>query len=269
MIRKKSDSTLVVFSTRAYQLFLNAYPTKFQQEYGSHMVQVFRDCCLRMFNQSWTYGILKLWAITFIDLISSALAEHLQKENEMTKLKFIKLSGWAFIVGSFAFMTILSGSIAGSVIGSNLIAIGMLGLRARYSESVGSFGKNFLLVGVVGMVLAYAAVPIFREVEILYLLPFDGPAVLFTGLTVFGLVALGRKPLPQANWLPLIAGIWYPAIYFSIFVYILLNNGAWPESDFPYIPIQIMVSVQFIALCVLGAILVLQTDVAEETPATA
>jgi hypothetical protein len=186
--------------------------------------------------------------------------EHQQKETDMTKSMFIKLSGWAFIVGSFAFMSILSGSIAGSVIGSILIAIGMLGLRARYGESVGSFGRNFLLVGVVGMVLANVAIPILGVDGFSGLLPFAGPAVLLIGLTVFGLVALGRKPLPQANWLPLIAGIWYPVIYFPIFLYILLNNGVWPESDIPYIPIQIMVSVQFIALCVLGAILVLQTD---------
>ncbi len=267
MISKPVENPIIAISAKVYQVLLVTYPAKFQQEYGPHMVQVFRDCCLRMFHQSGTNGILKLWAITFIDLISSALAEHLQKENEMSKSMFIKLSGWAFIVGSFAFMTILSGSIAGSVIGSILIAIGMLGLRARYGESVGSFGRNFLLVGVVGMVLAYAAIPIFREVEILYLLPFAGPAVLLIGLTMFGLATLVKKPLSRANWLPLVAGIWYPAIYFPIFVTILLNNGAWPESVIPYIPIQIMVSVQFIALCILGVIL--QGDVPEGVAATA
>ena len=126
----------------------------------------------------------------------------------MSKSQFIKLSGWAFIVGSFAFVTILSGSIAGSIISSILLAVGMLGLRAFYGEIVGGIGKNILLVSVVGMVLANVAIPIVGSAEFGGLLPFAGPAVLLTGLTVFGLVALCRKPLPRANWLPLVAGIW-------------------------------------------------------------
>ena len=84
----------------------------------------------------------------------------------MTKSKFIKLSGWAFIVGSFAFVTILSGSIAGSIISSILLAIGMLGLRALYGEKVGGIGKNILLVSIVGMVLANVAIPILGAAEL-------------------------------------------------------------------------------------------------------
>jgi len=187
----------------------------------------------------------------------------------MTNSKFIKLSGWAFILGSFAFITILIGSIAGSMISSILLAVGMLGLRARYGEKVGYLGKNILLVSVVGMVLANVAIPILGVAEFGELLPFAGPAVLLTGLTGFGLVALIRKPLPRANWLPLVAGIGYPAIYFSIFIHIFINSGAWPESALLYILIQSILLVQFVALCVFGAILVLQTDVPEETLAIA
>ena len=225
------------------------------------MLQVFRDCCLRAFRQNGNIGMLKLWALTLFDLVRSLFEEHLQKETFMTKSKFIKLSGWTLTVGSFAFVSILGGSIAGSAIGSILIAIGMLGLRVRYGEITGSLGKNVLLAGIAGMALAYIAVPVFRDAEISFILPFAGPAVLLTGLTLFGLVALRRKPLPRWNGLPFLAGIWYPAIYFPIFVHILMSNGAWSENDFPWALIQIMVSIQFLALCILGAIL--QTDITE------
>jgi hypothetical protein len=191
----------------------------------------------------------------------------------MSKSKFVKLSGWALTAGAFAFLTVLGGSVAGSVIGSILIAIGMLGLRARYGENVGSLGRNMLLAGVVGMVLAYASVPVLRNVDVfhlrlswdttpVYLLPFAGPAVLLTGLAVFGLVALNKKPLPQVNWLPLLAGIGYPAIYFSIFFYIVLNNGAWPENDNLFYIVQFGLMTQFLALCILG--LILQADASQE-----
>jgi hypothetical protein len=192
----------------------------------------------------------------------------------MSKSRFVKLSGWALIVGAFVFLlSFLSGSAPGFLVTSILMAIGMLGLRARYGNSVGSRAESALLAGVVGMVLAHAAVPILRGVEVLhllmwdvesvYLLPFAGPAVLLTGLTVFGLAAVRRKPLPHANWLPLFAGLWYPIIYFSIFFYILMNNGVWPEWDnFPYTTFTMMMLVQFLTLTVLGAIL--QDNVTEE-----
>lgn len=262
MMQGSTNITPVAFSVRVYQLLLNAYPTKFQKEYGSHMTQVFQDSCLRAVHQSGGNGLAVLWALTLLDFIRSVFEQNLQKETDMSKSTFIKMSGWAFIVGSFGFITILSGSFEGSMIGSILIAVGMLGLRARYGEIVGSFGRNVLLAGVAGMAIAYVAVPVFREVEVLYLLPFTGLAVLLTGLAVFGLVALSRKPLPHVNWLPLFAGIWYPAIFFPIFFYTVVNNGAWPENDLPWVPIQTMLSLQFLALSILG--LILQSDAPEE-----
>lgn len=213
-----------------------------------------------------------LWALTRLDFVRRMFEQHLRKETDMSKSKFIKLSGWAFTIGSFAFLSIVGGSVAGAVVSSILIAIGMLGLRARYGENVGSLGRNSLLIGVVSMALVYAFVPVLRDVEIfqlrlpwdsipVYLLPFAGPAVLLAGLTVFGLVALNRKPLPHVNWLPLLAGIGYPVIYLASFFYIFMNNGVWPE-DGPFVSIvQFGLIVQFVALYILG--LVLQEGVTE------
>lgn len=262
MMRKQAGIDLISSSVKFYRALLFTYPPEFQQEYGSHMVQVFRDCCLRTFHQSGNYGILKLWAITFIDLLSSALAEHLQKEHEMTKSMFVKLSGWAFVVGSFVFISILNGSLVSVVISSILLAIGMLGLRARYGGIVGSFGRNILLVGVAGTVLASIAVPIFRDNESLFLLPYAGPAVLLTSLTIFGLVALARKPLPHVNWLPFLAGIWFPALYFSMLFITVMNNGALPNGDIYWTIASTIMPLQFLALCILGVIL--QGDTLEE-----
>lgn len=262
MNSRSADTNKIELSIRMYQFLLHAYPARFRQEYGSHMAQVFQDCCLRAVRQSGRRGLLMLWALTLLDFIRSVFEQHLQKETDMSKSMFIKLSGWAFTIGSFAFMSILGGSVVGAVISSILIAIGMLGLRARYGESVGSLGRNVLLIGVAGMVIAYIAVPVFREVEVLYLLPFAGPAVLLTGLAAFGLVALNRKPLHHVNWLPLLAGIGYPVIYFSMFIYLSMNNGVWPEDDNFFSIVQIGLMVQFVALCILG--LILQDGVTDE-----
>ena len=185
----------------------------------------------------------------------------------MTSSKFIKLSGWAFVVGSFAFISILNGSIPGSVISSILLAIGMLGLRARYGEAVGSLGTNILLISIVAMVAAYVVSPIFQNNESLYLLRYLGLGILLTGLSLFGLVALVRKPLPHVNWLPLFAGIGFPAIYFPIFFFAVLHNGDSPPwIDNYWSIISAIALLQFLGLCILG--MILQSDAPEETQVT-
>ena len=143
----------------------------------------------------------------------------------MSKPELIKLSGWAFVAGSLAFITILSGSdplaIPGSEISAILLAVGLLGLRACYGEHVGSFGRNILLLGASGPILLVIVISmglsgILTETQItkgLWVLLFGGPAISLLGLTLFGLVALRSKPMPRLNWLPFFAGIWYPVAY--------------------------------------------------------
>ena len=198
----------------------------------------------------------------------------------MSKSELLKFSGWAFILGGFSFATILSGSdpiaLAGSVISSILLAVGILGLRARYGEYMGSFGRNILLIGVIGMVLLYMvvgylflmyfgvlpAIPI-ELPESLWILLFGGPAVLLLVLTLFGLSALQSKPIPRLNWLPVFAGIWYPVFYFFLAGYLFAHNGVYPGQY--QIAFNIIHLIQFLALCVFGASLV--TDAPQEMAA--
>ena len=196
----------------------------------------------------------------------------------MSKSQFIKLSGWAFILGSFGFMTFLVGSdpiaTAGSVISSILLAVGMLGLRARYGERTGSFGRNILLLGVIGPILLYIAIAsmafMYRsgnltvaqfEAKGLWILIFGGPAVALLGLTLFGLAALRSKPMARLNGLPVFAGIWYPVVYFFLAGYLFTHTGEYPGQY--QTAIEMMFLIQFLALCVLGSILV--TDTPRET----
>jgi hypothetical protein len=270
---KSTDLPIVAFSVWVYQVLLLAYPTKFQQEYGPHMLQVFRDCCLRAIRQSGANGMVRLWAITLLDFLRSVFEQHMQKETDMSKSKLIKLGGWAFILGSFAFITILSGSnsftFAGSVISSILLAAGMLGLRARYGENAGGFGRNILLIGVIGMVLMYMVFTLmylgiqvlsviqFQAPEALWILLYGGPAVVLLGLTLFGLAALRSKPMARLNWLPVFAGIWYPVFYFFLAGYLFTNHGKYPGQY--QTAFEMMWLLQFIALFVLGLILVADT----------
>jgi hypothetical protein len=189
----------------------------------------------------------------------------------MSKSEFIKSSGWAFIVGALAFITILSNSVPGSVISTLLLAAGMLGLRAGYGETVSRFSRNILLLGVIGpillgIVIAFLAL-MYRsgnltdaEVEAkgLWVLIFGGPAISLPGLTLFGLAALSSKPMARFNWLPVFAGIWYPVFYFFLAGYLITHNGVYPGQD--QMAFNIMYLMRFVALCMLGSILVSDTS---------
>jgi len=292
MIRKQSDIALISSSVRVYQVLLVAYPTKFQQEYGLHMVQVFRDCCLRAFQQSGTFGILKLWVITLIDLLSSALAEHLQKEALMKKEmkpEDIYLAGWGLILGGVALTICMSLALLGGSLFSELpeivlpilclplFVIGLLAIRSRYRKAVGTFGKNILLAGailgpltsVIGLVLTGMARASWTpQAELGWALIVGGPAVLLACLTLFGIAILYKRPLPGWNTLPFLAGLWYPSFFIAWFV-AFLNTGEPSNSvaEIPHVILVIIFALQGIAIVALGY--VLKSDVPEEMAVSA
>jgi hypothetical protein len=283
MISKSLDNPNVTVSVRVYQVLLVAYPTKFRQEYGPHMLQVFRDCCLRAFRQSGTNGMLKLWALTLFDFLSSLIEEHLQKETFMTRSKFIRLSGWSLMLGAVTLFLFILGQFLANIVYNPyrpikplsefgiqlsvwvtpiLLGVGLLGLRTRYGDKVGSFGNNILLLGAIAGPLINSTGNTFREIgDWGWILPFTGNAVLLACLSIFGISALSAKPLPRWNSLPILAGIWYPVII--VLVYTFEAVGLSYNGNLAYLAIPL----QCVLLVVLGYML--QADVPEETPAIA
>ncbi|NJC98228.1 MAG: hypothetical protein C3F07_17295 [Anaerolineales bacterium] len=146
----------------------------------------------------------------------------------MNNPMFIRLSGWLMILGAIAF---LPGAIAmlfweSQTLGWSpsvmqlaafavfwapvLLAVGMLGLRARYK-----IGSGVLLFGsVVGGLLVIVGTmvqfltPDYSVSETYYGVWMGGVLVLNLCLSIFGVMALLEKPLPRWNWLPLAAGAW-------------------------------------------------------------
>jgi hypothetical protein len=84
-----------------------------------------------------------------------------------------------------------------------------------------------------------------------------GPAITLLGLTLFGLTALSSKPMARFNWLPVFAGIWYPAVYSFLFVYLISHNGVLPDQYWS--AVKFTFAIQFFALCLLGFILVIDS----------
>ncbi|MBL8051293.1 MAG: hypothetical protein JNM46_08730 [Anaerolineales bacterium] len=249
---------IIKFSLQMYKLFLRAYPVKFREKYGTHMTQVFRDCCLQTFNERNIKGIVVLWMATFLDFFQSVISEHLQKEIQMKvemNIEDIRSAGLALMLGgvgfSFIFLNLLLNIqslwflnlFLMALFCIPLIAAGLAGLSKRYGEKVGGFGKNVLLFGaVLGPIVAILGPiivmvwngtgPMSDEAEnviegliasMAFLL---GPGTLFVSLTLFGIVAIYKKPLPRWNFIPMIAGGLSPFFFFVIPQIILALNEA-------------------------------------------
>jgi len=207
----------------------------------------------------------------------------------MTKSGFIRISGWALMVGALAFsLSIivvllentsyqlfdgLSNFIKDSLVfgifwSPVLLATGMLGLRTRYAEEIGDSGKSVLLLGALGGLLVIVGnVGQAYDPDPYWGVFITGTTLIFIGLLIFGVQALVQKPLPRMNWLPLVAGMWFPLIslpgIFGIHFPMLGQTASLIFSWFSIIGILITT----IALTLLGY--ALQADVPEEMPAIA
>jgi hypothetical protein len=190
--------------------------------------------------------------------------EHLRKEIDMSKPELIKRSGRLIIASAFAFITLLIGwdpiAIPGSLVSAILMAGAMSSLREGYGERIGRLGRNMLMLGISGPVLwvigiVFMALMGVEAVEKgLWVLLFVGPAGSLFGLTLFGLTALVSKPMPRLNWLALLAGIWYPVTYVLFSIYDISHKGVFPDQYLP--ALVLMVVIQFLALCILGFVLI-------------
>ncbi len=197
----------------------------------------------------------------------------------MNKADFIRLSGWAFIIGAFCFYMFfplyylnapgvnVGRLVAGWGISYDLsfyaspfvLAIGMFGLWTRYGEIVGRLGKAVLLISPVGILISQYGLTQASIYEQDAFVGSAGPLVLMTCLTVFGVLTLITKPLPRWNGLPIIAGIGYPAF----FLFSPLTGVTGEPSLSQFALLVLVLTIQLVAMVMLGYIL--QADVTEGT----
>lgn len=246
----------LILSTRLYQALLAIYPSEFRRAYGSPMLQVFRDCGQRALHEGGTAGLLALCGRTMLDTVQTALEEHAQRGVDMSREKFIKLSGWGMILAAVALLSsflpeadqIMNGIYHTFGVPATsarydlyqrlstglrslpfpvailLITIGLLGLRARYGKQTGITARTALEAGVLGGVVSLvSSVWMGRQITNISM------AFMFAGLFVFGLVALRVKPMARGNGLPVLAGFWWPLLVIQAYVFPQVTRVLIPE----------------------------------------
>jgi hypothetical protein len=199
--------------------------------------------------------MLALWSLTLLDWLKSVVEQHLLKGVHMSKARFIRISGWALILGAAALFLGAAAAAATSDASSQydfryrptdpifqtvqlilfpsavlLITLGIAGLYARYSAETGRLGRLGLILGVLGGVATFAAMLslFILSLEPLWIVMMYSLAAMFGGLVLFGLDALRTRALPRGNYLPLLAGFSFPAFVITSQLYEAATGG-WLE----------------------------------------
>jgi hypothetical protein len=289
MLENAREPRAVIVSVRIYQRLAAAYPADFHRDYGAQMAQLFRDCCRRAYLDGGIPALLALWARTALDYLKTMIVEYARGGVYMTREKFIKLSGWALILGGVALtlgwlpsilpeygrFSLLSARIDLYLntievplffMGTGLLSIGFIGLLLRYGQDVGSFGRFSLGLGALsGFVSSVGAVGSgIYESEHWWPVWFLGIVVQFLGLALFGIVNLRRPTLPRWNGLPLLAGAWIPLyVLVGLGIERITNQGFEPSA-------ALSLSILLLTLAgVTGLGYLMQTDSAGLTAANA
>jgi hypothetical protein len=267
----KSDPRSISLSKNLYHLLLAVYPTAFRQEYGSLMVQVFTDRAREMVRRNGAQGLLSWWVRTLFDMLATAIEQHSQKGVDMSKEKFIKLSGWSMALGS---LLIGLGLLASSrpeyleydiysqpvdrylnvldlplfIIGMLLVCLGLAGMIVRYGQAAGGAGRAFLVLAILsGMVSSAGGLGLgIVDSDPWWSMFFLGATAVFLCLALFGVVCLQRPVLQRWKALPLVTMIGLP-------LSVVLAMGMTPEL--PGAVFTVMMVVSLVGLAGLGYLL--------------
>lgn len=242
MHKMRQDPRLVTLSVGIYRRLVTIYPRPFRNEYARHMVQVFRDRSLATHLTQGATALPPLWAETLFDLVKTATEEHLQRGTTMTRGAFVRLSGWAMMVGvvltvltfaglgdetkvrvmlyellgapttASAYNQIQSISSAATLImglaGVGFLTIGLLGLQLRYGRQTGQLGELCLWISIgSGAVATFMIAAGTLGIELPWSLFSLSMVAMLLFLGLYGLIALRVKPMPHGNLLPLLAGL--------------------------------------------------------------
>ena len=90
MMPRSGIERTIELSAGVYGALLMLYPKEYREEYGPHMVQVFRDSCRHEVGRDGVLGLVALLTRTVLDLLSTAVAERnkapeVHREVEMKK----------------------------------------------------------------------------------------------------------------------------------------------------------------------------------------
>ena len=105
-----ADQAVFSGSQKIYAVLLRAYPRRHRAEYGSAMMQLFRDQCRDAWAEAGGWGMAKLWLRVLPDVVSTSITERLAaiKERKIMNDKITNLNQARSTSATAIFITIFT-----------------------------------------------------------------------------------------------------------------------------------------------------------------
>lgn len=185
---QSAEQGAIDFSVRVYRYLLLLCPAAFRQRYGALMVQAFRDTCRDASRRRGLAGVLFVWPDALRDVLSTALAEHVEGGIRMTRTAWIRVGSIAAVLGgivqvvlalltasasSFLVITMPAATSNGPLptaqrviylagpIAWLLLLLALIALHLRAGSRTGPAGWIGITCALIGVVLAFGANALF------------------------------------------------------------------------------------------------------------
>jgi len=256
-----SPTKLTTLSNRVYCLLLHLYPTSFRREYGYHMAQVFRDDVRGTLRESGSWAVMGLWILAFVDLLKTAVAEHIWEIFHMNIEKLTRWSGPAGALGgvlsAIGVASIVYGTtftIISALLTAPLLGLGLFGLYKCFPTTVvNRLTFSAALIGLLMSQISGVTIILLDNPDSLIWTMIIFGCLLIVGLAGMGMIAMASQSLGRWSFTPLLvlvatlsqfslygnqtfSSLWIIVLTFYAGSWILLGVGLWQTYEEPQEP---------------------------------
>jgi hypothetical protein len=231
-------------SVRIYRALLIAYPKKFREHYETQMVQVFRDSVREAYHYNEMPSVIDLWLHTFVDLVITALVEHVaERSKNMFSQRMVGWGSIASAIGGFMWLLVATAYQIEAIMPMAFLLTlgGLIALQILQGKQAGSLSRTGFILGILGtamvvLIFVWDVLTRTSYLESFVLTPL--PRVLGVGLFGISCILVGLRTLqtkipPHVRWLTLALGILQ--IGFSVSLWLVYYSIAIKGID-PWYP---------------------------------
>lgn len=211
----------IAFSARIYRALLILYPADYRREYGSLMVQFFRDVSRDKYQRQGFLGVIRWWCKTLFDLALTVIEQRRKVKFTMSKSTFMQMTGLLLVIGGgFTALAAFSQLQPGDhttytglyqvliwLSAPGLLFIGLgniaLGMRLGHNSLLGTVGQWTLYISGIGALVMALGLGATLVSDSLWYIALGGAYLHMAALMVFGILHVRNPVLPIFRALPL------------------------------------------------------------------
>ena len=226
-----NDNPFISIVAAFYRALIFLYPASFRQEFGHEMVVIFRDVSRSEQDNRGGEALIRLWIGHFLDLIKTALDEHIWELFLRPGEKLKRIGGPAVAIGGplFALGVIWSTISSKTPVHMDLnmvmifltsmplLGVGLFALYKRLPITIGQIGTLLFGITLAGLFLFNAGfvITLLAEKLTLYAVGGLGYFLMILGMAGMGVIVFTGQILKRLSFTPILVAISMALLIFA------------------------------------------------------